>query len=191
MAFEYQQMDVTNESVSMITGWMSQFGWNLKNSQRVFSRSSRPIGAITYQNFTYIQTETEVEDFTELLFERDLDMTFYDEVLELEQEANYLMEYHTEARPLPCPPPKSYDEWYKINKPSPFGLGTQILIAIISAIVLGVTIGLLCRLRYDKEFVEGLFTPIFITAIVLSIIISCALKAFVQDLPSSIVVEVQ
>ena len=54
MVLEYQKLEVASEEMDKWVEWMSRFGWNLKSSQRVFNRSSRPTGALTYENLTFI-----------------------------------------------------------------------------------------------------------------------------------------
>ena len=180
MPFEYKQFDVLNENAPNIIRWMTEFGWKLKSSQRIFNRSSRPTGAVTYQNLTYIHTETEVDDFTELLFERDVNMPFYDEVCELEEEANYLLEFRVEQRPLPCPPPKSYGEWFKINKPRPFGWGKRLLITFFLSIITVLASRFAIGFFWGEYAVEELFPFYFVGSIILSLILSGIWQSIVR-----------
>jgi hypothetical protein len=64
MAMEYRTMDVDNEQELYVIEILQFFGWKLKSSQRVYNQSSKPKGAITYENFTYIHSETDTVDFT-------------------------------------------------------------------------------------------------------------------------------
>lgn len=140
MALEYQKLEVASEEMDKWVEWMSRFGWNLKSSQRVFNRSSRPTGAISYENLTYIHSEMQVVDFTELLFERDKNMDNYYEICEFEQEALTLLEYCTERRPIEPPIKKSYEEWFNDEKPYPFKIGETIIRVILTTVILSIVL---------------------------------------------------
>ena len=170
MAFEYQQMDVLNEEVSNIIQWMSCFGWGLKSNQRIYNRTQRPVGAVTYQNVTYVHSVTDIDDFTELLFERDLDIPFYDEIRELEREANELLEYSAEKRPLPLPPPKSYHDWFREYKPSPITRGKRAFWIFAPAGALSVAATVVVGALSGYTMAQTVFLLLAIGSVLLSLI---------------------
>ena len=136
MALEFQKLEVASNEMDRWVEWMAHFGWNLKSSQRVMNRNIRPVGAISYENLTYIHSQTEVVDFTELLFERDKSIPNYYEICELEQEALAILPDCTALRPLDLPPELSFEEWFDKNKPT---LGHAILTGVL--IFIGYLIG--------------------------------------------------
>jgi hypothetical protein len=140
MSLEYKTVEVSNEEAPYWIKWMSKFGWSLKSSQRIYNRSSRPVGALTYENLTYIHSETSVVDFTELLFERKTSMPNYYEICELEKEAFELVPYcNGETRPYE-PVKLTFDEWIDGTSPSPFTKGEFTFRTIITSIILALVV---------------------------------------------------
>lgn len=107
MAMEIKTLEIKNsEEQSTIEFW-SQFGWNLKSSQRVFNKDSH---LERRGDSTYSVTET--VDFTKLVFERDKSHPNYQQIVQLEGQ------YLRYAQSMPKDRPqnvqmKTYDEWKK------------------------------------------------------------------------------
>lgn len=140
MSLEYKTVEVSNEEAPYWIKWMAKFCWKLKSSQRIFDRSSRPVGAITYENLTFIHSETSVVDFTELLFERETSIPNYYEICELEQEAFELVPYcNGETRPYE-PVKMTFGEWIDNTSPSPFTKGEFAFRTIITSVILALVV---------------------------------------------------
>lgn len=194
MLLEYKTVEVDNEEAPYWIKWMSRFGWKLKNSQRVFNRSSRPVGALTYENLTFIHSETSVVDFTELLFERDQSIPNYYEICELEQEAFELIPYcNGETRPYE-PTKQSFEEWVDYTKPSPFTKGEFALRAIMTSVLIvfliaAIIIGSVGLENGDFEGALAIGVVLLIPAIPLSYLItwisSHIVRGIVKNNPSS------
>ncbi len=87
MAFEYKSFDVANEDEENIVEFWTQFGWELKSSQRVYNQDTHLV--YSYQlneRETIHRSVTDVTDFTKLVFQRDKNMTNYYEICEIEEE---------------------------------------------------------------------------------------------------------
>ena len=81
MAMEIKTLEIKNsEEQSTIEFW-TQFGWQLKSSQRVYNKDSH---LESRGDSTYSVTET--VDFTKLVFERDKNGPNYSKIVELEKE---------------------------------------------------------------------------------------------------------
>ena len=81
MAMEIKTLEIKNsEEESTIEFW-TQFGWQLKSSQRVYNKNSH---LESRGDSTYSVTET--VDFTKLVFERDKNGPNYSKIVELEKE---------------------------------------------------------------------------------------------------------
>ena len=111
MAMEYRTMDVDNEQEVYVIEILQFFGWKLKSSQRVYNQSSKPQGAITYENLTFIHSETNTVDFTKLVFERDKNIPHYDELVVLEEEFFALAAEHAKPKPYMPPDVHTMEEW--------------------------------------------------------------------------------
>ena len=127
MSFEIERFEVENHEVTSYVNWMGAFGWYLKSSQRIYSRTKTPTSAISFENVVLVNSSTEVEDFTELVFERDRSMPHYDEISALEDEALELLPYYSQKRPLKPAEKMSFKEWVKNKKPRVFPLWIDIL----------------------------------------------------------------
>lgn len=110
MSLEIKSVDVENEEEEKVITVFQSFGWKLKSSQRVFNQSSTPRGAISYENLTYIHSETQTIDFTKLVFERDTKMPNYDEIVELEEEFWALCANFSEPPYMP-PDVHTMEDW--------------------------------------------------------------------------------
>ena len=81
MAMEIKTLEIKNsEEQSTIEFW-TQFGWQLKSSQRVYNKNSH---LESRGDSTYSVTET--VDFNKLVFERDKNGPNYSKIVELEKE---------------------------------------------------------------------------------------------------------
>lgn len=127
MSFEIERFEVENHEVQGYVNWMGAFGWYLKSSQRIYSRTQTPTSAIKFENVVLVNSSTEVEDFTELVFERDKNIPNYDEISALEDEALDLLPYYSQKRPLKPAEKMSFKDWVKNKKPSVFPLWIDIL----------------------------------------------------------------
>ena len=127
MAFEIETFDVENHEVQQYVNWMGAFGWHLKSSQRIYNRTKTPTSAIAFENVVLVNSSTEVDDFTELVFERDKNMPYYDEISTLENEALELLPYYSQKRPLKPSDKMTFKEWISNTKPRVFPLWIDIL----------------------------------------------------------------
>jgi len=121
-------MDVAPEDEQAVLSIMYGFGWQLRSNQRVYNRTRTPVGAITYEGVTLFQNKTEVAEYSTLVFERDTNLSGYDELVALEEEFWSLEEYATERRPLDAPPLLSFEEWAKTRKITVFPFWKKLLI---------------------------------------------------------------
>ncbi len=85
MAMEIKTMDVANQDEENIIRYWTQFGWNLKSSQRVYNKDSHLESS---GDKTYSVTET--VDYTRLVFERDKNGPHYAEIVRFENEYHAL-----------------------------------------------------------------------------------------------------
>ena len=132
MSYEIRTLDIENEAEEKTIRIMSFFGWELKSSQRIFNQNSRPVGAITYDDMTYIHSRTETVDFTKLVFQRDLRMPNYDDIVRLEKEFSQIAENMTGGRPPEPSPLKSFDQWSREASPPVFSTWKRILFTALS-----------------------------------------------------------
>lgn len=112
MAMEYKTVDVKNEEEQNTIKFWGQFGWNLKNSQRVYNKSSHleDRGGSTY-------SVTETMDFTKIIFERDKSMPNYAKIVSLEEEYLRIEKFMPKEEPE-CPSGRysSIEAFAKANK---------------------------------------------------------------------------
>ena len=140
MAKEFKSIDVESDIVDIYVNLYYRFGWQLIGSQRVYNRSTRPVGMISYEGFTYVHSQTDVLDFTRLSFERDTQMPDYDEIAELEAEYFYYSSRITAARPHPPFPLRDWKTWVKEENPKM----TNAFLSLIS----GALVMVACWLMY-------------------------------------------
>ncbi len=81
MAMEIKTLDIKNEAEAETIEFWTQFGWNLKSSQRVYNKDTH---LERRGDDTYSVTET--VDYTKLVFERDKNGPHYAEIVALEDE---------------------------------------------------------------------------------------------------------
>ena len=117
MSLEVKTFDVAPNEEQTLLNIMYSFGWTLKSSQRVFNRNTRPTGAVSFEGVTFIHSETETDEFTNLTFERETNIPHYRKIVELEDEFWELLPYMSEKRPLPPPPKMSFQQWVGVNNP--------------------------------------------------------------------------
>lgn len=86
MAIEFKSIDIDVEEEQKFIMAFQNFGWRCVGSQRIYNQTTKPTGAIQFQNYTYIHSVTDTVDFVRLSFERDKKMPNYDEIVELEDE---------------------------------------------------------------------------------------------------------
>lgn len=141
MSLEIKSFDIENEDEEEIISVFQSFGWRLKSSQRVFHQNSTPRGAISYENLTYIHSETKTVDFTKLVFERDTNMPNYGEIVELEEKFWELSNECPSARP-PEPKLLNLQDWVNENKPSAFSKFKKRFISFIFYLISGFLFGL-------------------------------------------------
>lgn len=155
MALETRIEEVENDAEEeMLTQYMSIFGWKLKSSQLIFNRTSTPVGAISYENLTYIQSKTDTVDFRRLVFERDTRIPHYKKILELEEEFWLLAEAKTAERPHEPNPPISFQEWVKTSKPQTTSRGEKIVTFICSFPVCCILVGACALLWASSQGVD-------------------------------------
>ena len=118
MEYEIKTLEVSNSEKSSVISIQSTFGWKLKTSQRIYSKTATPdVFFNPYNNETRISIETETIDFTELVFERDRDMLNYREITELEDEYYHLELITEEKRPYMPSDTNTMEEWAKKTQP--------------------------------------------------------------------------
>ena len=117
MALEYKSIDVNNEDEEKFIQVFQAFGWKLKSSQRVFHQSTTPTAAISYENYTYVHSETETVDFTKLVFERNKSIENYWELVELEQEFFDLNQEVAGGKPYIPPHATTAEAWARHFEP--------------------------------------------------------------------------
>ena len=132
---EVKSLDVENNAEEFYIHLYHMFGWQLKSSQRVFDRDTHPKAAFSYENLTYIYSETDEVDYTKLVFERNTHMPNYRRIAELESEFFELMEDRTDSRPAEPPPLMTYSEWFAKTKPSPLSWLYKLVLTLSLAIV--------------------------------------------------------
>ena len=143
MSLEVKSMDVSPDEEESLLAIMYTFGWRLREGQRISNRTTTPRGAVTYQGVTFIHSETEVDEYSSLIFERDTRMIGYDRLTELEAEFWELSEHVTERRPLEPPPMLSFNEWVKQNKPRTVSIGKKILWTVLFCPLFNIIVALL------------------------------------------------
>ena len=193
MSLEVKSMDVSPDEEESLLAIMYTFGWRLREGQRISNRTTTPRGAVTYQGVTFIHSETEVDEYSSLIFERDTRLIGYDRLTELEAEFWDLSEYATERRPLEPPPKLDFQEWAKQNKPRTVSIGKRILITILFCPFFNLIIALLfwflvggsisadpwnSLLQYPEEFLSILIAGYtFFFSVPLSILASSIFSA--------------
>ena len=196
MALEVKSVDVSPDEEQSMLAIMYTFGWRLKEGQRISNRTTTPTGAFTYQGVTLIHSETEVDEYTSLIFERDTRLIGYNRLTELEAEFWDLSECVTERRPLEPPPKLDFQEWTKQNKPRTVSIGKRILITILFCPFFSIIVTLLfwflvggaistdpwnSLLQYPEEFLSILISGYtFVFSIPLSILASSILAAILN-----------
>ena len=181
MAFEIETFEVENHEVQQYVNWMGAFGWYLKSSQRIYNRTKTPTSAIAFDNVVLVNSSTEVEDFTELVFERNKSMPHYDKIVALEQEAIDLLPYYSNKRPLEPQEKMSLKEWVTKTTPSVqpmwmnilrivagfaiFSLIGSIVLTILGAELLGpmmivtaMVVSLICNSIRNKKIRKAVLT---------------------------------
>lgn len=116
MTLEYKSVEIANEKEENCIGIHQCFGWELKSSQRIFSQNTRPTGSTTYNGETRIHVTTETVDFTKLLFQRDIEMPHYHEIISLEQSFWETLSSVPNERPI-VPTMMSFEAWTRSDKP--------------------------------------------------------------------------
>lgn len=149
MAKETRIIELENDDVAIYITLMQNFGWELKTSQRIFNQNSRPVGGISYENVTYIHTETETIDFTQLTLERDTKQPHYHRLVSLEEEFMKLWDNSPDERPAEPKNILDIETWTKRNMPRivskawffiPWVILTLLMtFGVTAAIVLGVS----------------------------------------------------
>ena len=91
---EIKTLEVQNYEEEATIRYWQQFGWNLKSSQRVYSKDSH---LETRSSGIYSVTET--VDFVKLVLERDKSSANYDEIVKLEKEYFAIKATLPEKRP--------------------------------------------------------------------------------------------
>ena len=201
MAFEIKTMDVTNEAEAYFIELYGSFGWRLKSSQRVFNKTSRPVGTVSYGSVSYVHTQTETVDFTKLVFERDTSMENYERLESLESQYFALQSMLPEKEPE-YSSTIGMEEWVKdepeiVNESRSY-LPAAILGSLLGFAIICIIIAVLYR-DNDASFIEifksmwgvvflspivGLPFAYFAVQIVYGIINKKALKIALSD-PSS------
>lgn len=117
MTLEYKSAEIANEKEEKCIGIHQCFGWELKSSQRIFNQNTRPTGSTTYSNGeTRIHITTETVDFTKLLFQRDIEMPHYREIVSLEQSFWETLSSVPDEEPI-VPTMMSFEAWTRSGKP--------------------------------------------------------------------------
>lgn len=112
MAMEFKTVEVKNELQQATIEFWTQFGWNLKSSQRIYNKSSH-----LEQRASSTYSVTETVDFTRLVFERDKNGPNYSQIARLENEWLSLSAKLPASRPAVGTLSASIDGWAKETKP--------------------------------------------------------------------------
>lgn len=112
MAMEVKMLEVKNsEEESTIQFW-SQFGWQLKSSQRIFNKDSH-----LERRGDEVYSVTETVDFTKLILERDKSNPNYAKIVELEREYISKLSALPDSKPSAGAAYDSMEEWARATKP--------------------------------------------------------------------------
>lgn len=117
MAKDIKSIDVQNDAEEFYIELFQKFGWELKSSQRVFNQNTTPVGAISYEGYTYVHSETNTVDFTKLVFERDKKIPHYNELVELEAEFWDLSQIVSAGKPNLPPQATTMEGWANYAEP--------------------------------------------------------------------------
>lgn len=112
MAMETKILEVKNsEEASTIKFW-TQFGWQLKSSQRIYNKDSH-----VERRGDSLYNVTETIDFTKLVFERDKSNPNYSIIVKLEEEYLSKLSALPQKRPSVGAEHSSMESWAKSTKP--------------------------------------------------------------------------
>ena len=170
MSFEYKSIDIENDKESDIISLFSEFGWELKSSQRIFSQDTRPIGAVTFNSkesdvgLTYIHSQTNTVDYTKLVFQRDNSLPNLSRVRELEREFWQLSSTCPAHRPTE-PEYMPLEEWAISTHASIYSdverilawIGSGLVFTVIWAIVFAITLTIDEGGGFFKNFITAFF----------------------------------
>ena len=166
MALEIKSIDVENEAEDFYINLFQNFGWRLKSSQRVFNQTARPVWAISYENLTYVHSETETVDFTKLVFERDKKMPNYRELIDLEAEFWELSDNLSLGRPYMPPNVNTMEDWGKHFEPDLRSKKEKVKIHVKHVLLLAIVallpvllLNALNNIPYNDSY-EGIITAI-------------------------------
>lgn len=141
MAMEIKTLEVANDKETATIEFWSQFGWQLKSSQRVYNKNSH---LEQRGNDTYSVTET--VDFTKLVFERDKNGPNYKRIAELEERYFQTEKRIDAAKGFKITKISEKKEWAEETKPDMRG-GFQ---KVLPFLILGVSAVVLFALeKYD------------------------------------------
>lgn len=97
MAMEIKTLEIKNSEEQKTIEFWTQFGWQLKSSQRIYNKDSH-----LAQRGDTVYSVTETVDFTKLVFERDKNGPNYSTIARLERE-------YLSIDPGYCPDSKAID----------------------------------------------------------------------------------
>lgn len=135
MATEFKSLDIDVEQEEKIIQAFQSFGWRCTGSQRIFNQTTTPTGAVSYESYTYVHSETETIDFVRLTFERDKKMPNYDEISALEDEFWSLNSTLNYEKPYIYPNANTMEDWARIYEPDLREKGIKARIHIIFGIL--------------------------------------------------------
>lgn len=175
MSLEVKTYDVAPHEEQTLLNIMYAFGWTLKSNQRIFNRTSRPTSAFTYGDFTYINSETETNEFSTLTFERDTNIPHYREISELEAEFWDLAPHMTSKRPLPPPPKLSFAQWAANNKPKVIPMNKRVRSFFLLMGIFFATNMMLFFILLQDEFEGAFIMPCLLLGAVFALIANAKL----------------
>ena len=110
MAMETKILEVKNSEETSVIQYWARFGWNLKSSQRIYSKDSH-----LERRGEDVVSVTETIDFTKIILERDMSNPNYKTISMLEKEYFSLEEVAPATAPVDTK--LSKENWAKSYKP--------------------------------------------------------------------------
>ena len=138
MAMETKILEVKNSEETRVIEYWSQFGWQLKSSQRIYNKDSH-----IERRGDDIVNVTETVDFTKIILERDKSNPNYDTIVKLEDE------YMRKSKSLPTERPKvgtsysSMEEWARGTNPDVRNKKQRLISTVITLVGIALSVILL------------------------------------------------
>ena len=112
MAMEVKVLEIENSKEESTIQFWSQFGWQLKSSQRVYNKDSH-----MEQRGDSVYSVTETVDFTKLVLERDKSNPNYSRIVKLEEEYLNKLSNLPDNKPSAGSAYDSMENWARATKP--------------------------------------------------------------------------